>query len=66
MQVLREECWNGGDRYSVRFTIKSGLFAGKRIVVGYDANGWTRQHATQALDLIQDLTGCHRNSIKYV
>lgn len=66
MPLVRvEDCWNGGDNYSKRFTILSNG-GGERIVIPYkDQEGWTRVHASRALDQIQAATGCKRNSIKY-
>lgn len=62
-----DNCWSGNDNYSKRFTVISkGEGYGSRIVIPYkDQEGWTRAHASKALDQIQAATGCKRNSIKY-
>lgn len=63
MKVRVEQCWSGGSKYSYRFTIVSGRYAGGRFHI--TGEEWTRKIATEARDYLQNHYHAKRNSIKW-
>jgi len=57
--VKVEQCWNGGNRHSFRLTMPSGH---RESVTG---GAWTRQVASEALNIVEHVYGYDRRSVRF-
>lgn len=66
MRIRVEECWNGGETFSLRVTILTGMYAGSREIFYCSDAGYTREEASRIRDRLVSLYGAKRQSIRVV
>ena len=59
MKIKVEACWNGGNKYTYRLTMPDGS---REFVTGAV---WTRKLASGALDMLANVYGYRRQSIRF-
>lgn len=64
MKAQVSGCWGGGSKFYYRVEARvNGHHT--RFSVGLGADDWTRQVATEALDILERM-GCNRKSVKFI
>jgi hypothetical protein len=68
MKVYVDHCWSGGNNYKFRLTFADPMARNGSVESIYCSPGdnWNRSYAKTALDLLQNVYGQNRKSIRFI